>query len=175
MADFAKGINVKEKTFDNGNSIINISINVEQIFENPINNEKYVNIILKRGKESGKLYAINNEFYPKNSKKVEETEGNTVVTKNVIISQIYLGDLSGKDIEYKVYGKTETSGAKILLLSNIYNTRKEHIEGNGNFAYEGATFDKYIVEITNKGTEAISGTINLLELPRVYMLSTDDY
>ena len=34
MADFAKGINIKEKTFDNGNSIINISINVEQIFEN---------------------------------------------------------------------------------------------------------------------------------------------
>ena len=34
MADFAKGINVKEKTFDNGNSIINISNNVEQIFEN---------------------------------------------------------------------------------------------------------------------------------------------
>jgi hypothetical protein len=74
MADFAKGINIKEKTFDNGNSIINISINVEQIFENPINNEKYVNITLKRGKESGKLYAINNEFFQKNNKKVEETE-----------------------------------------------------------------------------------------------------
>ena len=65
MADFAKGINIKEKVFDNGNSIINISINVEQIFENPINNEKYVNITLKRCKESGKLYAINNEFFQK--------------------------------------------------------------------------------------------------------------
>ena len=78
MADFAKGINIKEKVFDNGNSIINISINVEQIFENPINNEKYVNITLKRGKESGKLYAINNEFFQKNNKKVEETEGEIV-------------------------------------------------------------------------------------------------
>jgi hypothetical protein len=78
MADFAKGINIKEKTFDNGNSIINISINVEQIFENPINNEKYVNITLKRGKESGKLYAINNEFYQKNNKKVEENNGEIV-------------------------------------------------------------------------------------------------
>jgi hypothetical protein len=78
MADFAKGINIKEKTFDNGNSIINISINVEQIFENPINNEKYVNITLKRGKESGKLYAINNEFFQKNNKKVEENEGEIV-------------------------------------------------------------------------------------------------
>jgi hypothetical protein len=78
MADFAKGINIKEKTFDNGNSIINISINVEQIFDNPINNEKYVNITLKRGKESGKLYAINNEFFQKNNKKVEENEGEIV-------------------------------------------------------------------------------------------------
>ena len=78
MADFAKGINIKEKTFDNGNSIINISINVEQIFENPINNEKYVNITLKRGKESRKLYAINNEFFQKNNKKVEENEGEIV-------------------------------------------------------------------------------------------------
>ena len=78
MADFAKGINIKEKVFEGGNSIINISINVEQIFENPINNEKYVNITLKRGKESGKLYAINNEFFQKNNKKVEENEGEIV-------------------------------------------------------------------------------------------------
>lgn len=78
MADFAKGINIKEKTFDNGNSIINISINVEQIFENPINNEKFVNITIKRGKESGKLYAINNEFYQKNNAKVEENTGEIV-------------------------------------------------------------------------------------------------
>lgn len=74
MADFAKGINIKEKVFEGGNSIINMSIHIEQIFENPINNEKYVNITIKRGKESGKLYAINNEFYQKNNNKVEEKE-----------------------------------------------------------------------------------------------------
>lgn len=78
MADFAKGINIKEKTFDNGNSIINISIDVSQIMENPINNDRFINLTLKRGKESGKLYAINNEFYQKNNKKVEENEGEIV-------------------------------------------------------------------------------------------------
>lgn len=78
MADFAKGINIKEKVFDNGNSIINISIDVSQIMENPINNDRFINLTLKRGKESGKLYAINNEFYQKNSKKVEENNGEIV-------------------------------------------------------------------------------------------------
>ena len=71
MADFAKGITIKEKTFDNG-SIINMSIDVTQVMENPINNDRYINITIKRGKESGKLYAINNEFYQKN--KTEGTE-----------------------------------------------------------------------------------------------------
>ena len=47
-------------------SIINISIDVSQIMENPINNDRFINLTLKRGKESGKLYAINNEFYQKN-------------------------------------------------------------------------------------------------------------
>ena len=74
MADFAKGINIKEKVFEGGNSIINMSIHIEQIFENPINNEKYVNITIKRGKESGKLYAINNEFYQKNNAKVVDKD-----------------------------------------------------------------------------------------------------
>ena len=78
MADFAKGINIKEKVFDNGNSIINISIDVSQIMENPINNDRFINLTLKRGKESGKLYAINNEFYQKNNKKVEENDGEIV-------------------------------------------------------------------------------------------------
>lgn len=78
MADFAKGINIKEKVFDNGNSIINISIDVSQIMENPINNDRFINLTLKRGKESGKLYAINNEFFQKNNKKVEENKGEIV-------------------------------------------------------------------------------------------------
>ena len=74
MADFAKGINIKEKTFDNGNSIINISIDVSQIMENPINNDRFINLTIKRGKESGKLYAINNEFYQKNNTKVVDKD-----------------------------------------------------------------------------------------------------
>ena len=74
MADFAKGINIKEKTFDNGNSIINISIDVSQIMENPINNDRFINLTIKRGKESGKLYAINNEFYQKNNNKVVDKD-----------------------------------------------------------------------------------------------------
>ena len=73
MADFAKGITIKEKTFDNG-SIINMSIDVSQVMENPINNDRYINITIKRGKESGKLYAINNEFYQKNNNKVVDKD-----------------------------------------------------------------------------------------------------
>ena len=73
MADFAKGITIKEKTFENG-SIINMSIDVTQVMENPINNDRYINITIKRGKESGKLYAINNEFYQKNNAKVVDKD-----------------------------------------------------------------------------------------------------
>ena len=72
MADFAKGINIKEKTFDNGNTIINMSIDLQKLYENPINNERYINITIQRGKESGKLYAVINEYYQKNNKKIEE-------------------------------------------------------------------------------------------------------
>lgn len=74
MADFVKGIKIKEKVFESGSSIINMSIDVLQIMENPINNDRYINITIKRGKESGKLYAINNEFYQKNNTKVEDKE-----------------------------------------------------------------------------------------------------
>ena len=74
MADFAKGITIKEKVFESGTSIINMSIYVTQVMENPINNDRYINITIKRGKESGKLYATNNEFYQKNNAKVEEKE-----------------------------------------------------------------------------------------------------
>ena len=78
MADFAKGITIKEKTFESGTSIINMSIDVSQVMDNPINNDRYINITIKRGKESGKLYAINNEFYQKNNQKVETNEGKIV-------------------------------------------------------------------------------------------------
>ena len=67
MADieFAKGVSIKERNFNNGGSVINISINQEEFMLNPVNNDKYINLTLKRGKESGKLYAVNNEYYSK--------------------------------------------------------------------------------------------------------------
>ena len=74
MADFAKGITIKEKVFESGTSIINLSIDVTQVMENPINNDRFINLTIKRGKESGKLYAINNEFYQKNNQKTVEKE-----------------------------------------------------------------------------------------------------
>ena len=63
--DFAKGVKVNEYFFDDGASIINISLNIEEVLTNPINNEKYINLTLRRGKESGKLYAVNNKYYQK--------------------------------------------------------------------------------------------------------------
>lgn len=65
MSEFAKGINVKERKFEDGGSVINISINIEEFLQNLINQDKYINLTLKRGKESGKLYAVNNEYYQK--------------------------------------------------------------------------------------------------------------
>ena len=65
MTEFAKGVSVKERSFENSGSVINISINVEEFMLNPINDDKWINLTLKRGKESGKLYAVNNEYYQK--------------------------------------------------------------------------------------------------------------
>lgn len=65
MTDYAKGIYIRERNFDNGGSVINMSFDITQFFENPINDEKYINLTIKRGKESGKLYAVNDEYYQK--------------------------------------------------------------------------------------------------------------
>lgn len=65
MTDYAKGIYVKERIFEDGGSVINLSIDITEFYDNPINNDKWINLTIKRGKESGKLYAINNEFYQK--------------------------------------------------------------------------------------------------------------
>jgi hypothetical protein len=63
--EFAKGITVKERTFDNGGSVINLNIDIEKFLQNPINEDRWINLTLKRGKDSGKLYAVNNEYYNK--------------------------------------------------------------------------------------------------------------
>lgn len=85
MADFAKGVSIKEKTFDNGGSITNISINLEHFMENPINDDKYINLQIKRGKESGKLYAANNEYYQKNANNEQKTDKNLAENEEEIV------------------------------------------------------------------------------------------
>ena len=61
--EFAKGVKIRERQFDNGGNVINISIDLNEFMSNPINDDRYINLTLKRGKESGKLYAVNNEYY----------------------------------------------------------------------------------------------------------------
>lgn len=63
--EFAKGVSVRERKFENGGSVFNISLNMEELMLNPVNQEKYINLTLKQGKESGKWYAVNNEYYQK--------------------------------------------------------------------------------------------------------------
>lgn len=65
MTEFAKGIIIKERTFDNGGSVINLSFDIAEFMNNPVNDDRWINITLKRSKESNKLYAVNNEFYQK--------------------------------------------------------------------------------------------------------------
>ena len=74
MVDFAKGVIIKEKKFESGSSVINMTLDLSELMENPINNERYINLTIKRGKESDKLYAINNEYYQKNNQKVVEKD-----------------------------------------------------------------------------------------------------
>ena len=72
--EFAKGIKLNEKRFDNGDAIVNMSIDVSQVMENPINNDRFINVTIKRSKKNDKLYAVINEYYSKKDNKVEETE-----------------------------------------------------------------------------------------------------
>lgn len=74
--EFAKGIKLNEKRFDNGDAIVNMSIDVSQVMENPINNDRFINVTIKRSKKNDKLYAVINEYYSK--KITEETEDELV-------------------------------------------------------------------------------------------------
>ena len=76
--EFAKGIKLNEKRFENGDAIVNMSIDMSQIMENPINNDRFINVTIKRSKKNEKLYAVINEYYSKKDNKVEETEGEIV-------------------------------------------------------------------------------------------------
>ena len=63
--EFAKGIKLNEKRFENGDAIVNMSIDMSQIMENPINNDRFINVTIKRSKKNEKLYAVINEYYSK--------------------------------------------------------------------------------------------------------------
>ena len=76
--EFAKGIKLNEKRFDNGDAIVNMSIDLQQLYENPINNDRFINVTIKRSKKNEKLYAVINEYYSKKDNKVEETDGEIV-------------------------------------------------------------------------------------------------
>ena len=76
--EFAKGIKLNEKRFDNGDAIVNMSLDMSQLMENPINNDRFINVTIKRSKKNDKLYAVINEYYAKKDNKVEETEGEIV-------------------------------------------------------------------------------------------------
>ena len=76
--EFAKGIKLNEKRFDNGDAIVNMSLDMSQLMENPINNDRFINVTIKRSKKNEKLYAVINEYYSKKDNKVEETESEIV-------------------------------------------------------------------------------------------------
>ena len=76
--EFAKVIKLNEKRFENGDAIVNMSIDMSQIMENPINNDRFINVTIKRSKKNEKLYAVINEYYSKKDNKVEETDGEIV-------------------------------------------------------------------------------------------------
>lgn len=76
--EFAKGIKLNEKRFDNGDAIVNMSLDMSQLMENPINNDRFINVTIKRSKKNDKLYAVINEYYSKKDNKVEETDGEIV-------------------------------------------------------------------------------------------------
>lgn len=54
--DFAKGLTVKVQETKFGD-IIKVGINVEAVMENPINEQGFINVEIKKAK-SGKLYAV---------------------------------------------------------------------------------------------------------------------
>lgn len=59
---FAQGINVKKKEFNNGGFILKLGINMSEFYEkNPTNERGYVNIDLKESKK-GNWYAEINTY-----------------------------------------------------------------------------------------------------------------
>lgn len=59
--EFAKGIKVKTVRFDNGGEIIKLGINLKQIQENKVEGD-WLNVDIKRGRESGEWYQCLNDY-----------------------------------------------------------------------------------------------------------------
>ncbi len=78
MAEFAKGMNIKAIETKYG-ELLKIGINVEKIKENPTNND-WLNVIIKRGKESNKPYLEIDNFKP--DKKEEQSESELIQTED---------------------------------------------------------------------------------------------
>lgn len=78
MAKFAKGMNVKAIQTKYG-ELLKIGINVEKIKENPTNND-WLNVIIKRGKDSNKPYLEIDNFKP--DKKEEQSESELIQTED---------------------------------------------------------------------------------------------
>ena len=58
---FVNGLRLEAKETQYG-ELLTGSIDVEKILNNPINNGKWVNFIIKRGKDSNKPYAVINTY-----------------------------------------------------------------------------------------------------------------
>lgn len=76
--NFAKGMNVKTVKGDNW-EIIKLGIKHDEFYENPINENGYINIVLKRSSRTNNWYAVVDEY-----KKKEETEEEVKFTDDVI-------------------------------------------------------------------------------------------
>lgn len=74
MAEFAKGMNIKAIETKYG-ELLKIGINVEKIKENPTNND-WLNVTIKRGKDTNKPYLEIDNFKP--DKKEEQSEGELI-------------------------------------------------------------------------------------------------
>ena len=74
MAEFAKGMNIKAIKTKYG-ELLRIGINVEKIKENPTNND-WLNVTIKRGKDTNKPYLEIDNFKP--DKEEEQSEGELI-------------------------------------------------------------------------------------------------